>query len=365
MLRRLLIAALVTLAARGTVANPCAGRPDGLFVNDFTACDAFFSCFRGEAMPGVCPVGFVFNEEAQLCDFPWNVKCLLCPADSADSPTPTLEPIQGECSFYTLCFQGVGALRECADGLLFDVTAGICDLAENVDCDLGICPSNLNPNIPTFLPNPADCSRYFICIGGVAQDAQCAPTLLFNPDTRRCDLEENVECIEGSIPAPTTCPPTGLHYLGNPVDCVSYFVCLNGVQSDASIECAAGLIFDVTISACAIPNDASRCADGSDPSLVPAPEPTNPPVPEPTIPPVPEPTIPPVPEPTIPPVPEPTIPPVPEPTIPPVPEPTIPPVPEPTIPPVPEPTIPPVPEPTIPPVPEATIPPVPETPIED
>ncbi|XP_058122253.1 peritrophin-1-like [Anopheles coustani] len=167
--------------------------------------------------------------------------------------------------------EGIGTLRECAEGLLFDAEQAVCDFADNVDCEIGVCPSNLNPTIPTFLPNPTDCSRYFICIGGVAQEAQCAPSLLFNPETRRCELEETVECIEGSIPSPTTCPPTGLHIIGNPANCVSYFVCLNGVQSDAPVNCAPGLIFDVTESLCNIPNENSRCADGSDPNPVPVP----------------------------------------------------------------------------------------------
>uniref|UniRef100_A0A182SIY8 Chitin-binding type-2 domain-containing protein n=1 Tax=Anopheles maculatus TaxID=74869 RepID=A0A182SIY8_9DIPT len=173
--------------------NRCAGVPDGVFINDFTACDAFFTCFRGEAFPGTCPINFVFNEEAQLCDHPWNVKCLICPQD--EELVPTFVPIEGECTFYTLCIQGIGTLRECANGLLFDSEQGFCDLPENVECEQGICPSNVNPSVPTSVPHPTDCSKYYICLNGVEDERQCAPTLLFNPDTRFCDFEENVECV--------------------------------------------------------------------------------------------------------------------------------------------------------------------------
>lgn len=171
----------------------CANRPDGVFINDFTACDAFYTCLRGEAFPGVCPIGFVFNEELQLCDHPWNVKCLICP--ESDSFEATFEPIDGECTYYSVCVQGIGELRECAQGLQFDPVEKTCDLAENVNCEIPLCPNNVNPNVPISVPNPSDCSRYYICFMGEASERECAPTLLFNPETRLCDLEENVECV--------------------------------------------------------------------------------------------------------------------------------------------------------------------------
>ncbi|XP_041783348.1 protein obstructor-E-like [Anopheles merus] len=244
----------------------CVNRPDGVFINDFTACDAFYTCLRGEAFPGVCPIGFVFNEELQLCDHPWNVKCLICP--ESDSFEATFEPIDGECTYYSVCVQGIGELRECAQGLQFDPVEKTCDLAENVNCEIPLCPNNVNPNVPLSVPNPSDCSRYYICFMGEASERECAPTLLFNPETRLCDLEENVECEEG-VPSPTSCPPTGIHYVGNPADCVSYFVCLNGEKSPTPVSCAAGLIFDITDSACRPPNEESRCANGEEPTVPP------------------------------------------------------------------------------------------------
>uniref|UniRef100_A0A182NDG6 Chitin-binding type-2 domain-containing protein n=1 Tax=Anopheles dirus TaxID=7168 RepID=A0A182NDG6_9DIPT len=173
------------------LANRCAGQPDGLFIADFTDCQAFFTCFRGEPFPGRCTFDYLFNEAAQICDFKWNVKCLICPQDS---DVPTLEPIEGECSYYALCFQGVGSLRQCADGLLFDTVAGQCDLPEIANCDAGVCPTNVDPNVPVSVPHPDDCSKYYVCLRNEGTEMQCAPTLLFNPETNLCDLEENVEC---------------------------------------------------------------------------------------------------------------------------------------------------------------------------
>ncbi|XP_049298656.1 probable chitinase 10 [Anopheles funestus] len=271
----------VSLLLREAVSNRCAGVPDGVFINDFTACNAFFTCFRGEAFPGVCVEPFYFNEEKQLCDHPWEVKCLICP--QTEDLVPTFVPIEGECTFYALCIQGIGTLRECDNGLKFDAVQGNCDLAENVQCDAGICPSNVNPSIPTSVPHPTDCSRYYICLNNEATEQQCAPTLLFNPETRFCDFEENVECQDG-VPAPTSCPPSGIHLIGNPLDCVSYFVCLDGAKSGDAISCAPGLIFDLTGAVCRLPNEESVCADGSDPLLPPPTPPPAPPPPPPVVP---------------------------------------------------------------------------------
>ncbi|XP_053657763.1 protein obstructor-E-like [Anopheles marshallii] len=270
-LSAVLVAILVLRAAVAN--NRCVGLADGVFINDFTACNAFFTCFRGEAFPGTCVEPFYFNEEKQLCDHPWEVKCLICP--QTEDLVPTFVAIENECQFYTLCIQGIGTLRECASGLEFDSVAGNCDLAENVQCETGICPNNINPSLPFSVPHPTDCSKYYVCLHGQPTENQCAATLLFNPVTRFCDFEENVVCEEG-VPSPTSCPPTGIHLIGNPADCISFFVCLNGERSDEATNCAAGLIFDITDSVCRPANEESRCADGEDP--LPPPPPIPPPV---------------------------------------------------------------------------------------
>uniref|UniRef100_A0A182W3W3 Chitin-binding type-2 domain-containing protein n=1 Tax=Anopheles minimus TaxID=112268 RepID=A0A182W3W3_9DIPT len=254
---------VIVLVFRGVVSNNrCVGVPDGVFINDFTACNAFYTCFRGEAFPGTCVEPFYFNEEQQLCDHPWQVKCLICP--ETEDLVPSFVPIEGECTYYALCIQGIGTLRECAKGLEFNAAEGFCDLPENAQCETGLCPSNVNPSVPTSVPHPSDCSKFYICLYNEATEQQCAPTLLFNPETRFCDLEENVECQEG-VPSPTACPPTGIHLIGNPADCVSFFVCLNGEKSDEATNCAPELIFDITDSVCRPPNAESRCANGEDP----------------------------------------------------------------------------------------------------
>lgn len=208
------LAVLVLGSFPRSEANRCIGRPDGFFVNDFTECEAFFTCVRQSQVPGRCPDGFYFNEERQLCDNQWNVVCLLCTGeepeepepepeepseevDPANVPVPEFFPIENECRKYTLCANGVGFLRECSPGLMFNPVSRTCELEANVDCIESICPNNVNPMEATMVPDPTDCSRYYICfqrqpIGGTSH--ACNEGLLFDPVNMRCDFEENVEC---------------------------------------------------------------------------------------------------------------------------------------------------------------------------
>lgn len=205
-MHRVTVVALLAVLVLGSIprseANRCIGRPDGTFVNDFTDCGAFFTCVRQAQVPGRCPDGFYFNEERQLCDNQWNVVCLLCIGEEPEVPpanfaTPDFFPIENECRKYTLCANGVGFLRECSPGLMFDPVTRTCDLEQNVDCVESVCPNNINPIEATMVPDPTDCARYYICfqrqpIGGMSH--ACNDGLLFDPVNMRCDLEENVDC---------------------------------------------------------------------------------------------------------------------------------------------------------------------------
>nr|XP_029713040.1 peritrophin-44-like isoform X1 [Aedes albopictus] len=260
---------IVLSAIPSLEANRCLGRPDGFFVNDFTACDAFFTCIRQTPVPGRCPEGFYFNENNQMCDNPWNVICLLCvgtetepdtePETETDDPETEPQegvvteffPIENECSMYTLCVNGVGFLRECSAGLMFDPVAQRCDLEENVECVENICPNSVNPAVASMVPDPTDCSQYYICFNRIPNGPHtCNAGLLFDPVNRRCDLEDNVECeVVTEPPTVTDCPPTGLHYIPVEGECSSFFICLNGEQIGEEV-CADGLIFDINLRNC-------------------------------------------------------------------------------------------------------------------
>lgn len=238
--------------------NPCLGVPDGTFVNDFTACDAFFTCVRDMPVPGTCPDGFIFNEPEQKCDHPWNLVCLICEEDTTGAGFVRV-PIEDECRLYTLCINSRGFLQECGEGQMFNPEGRQCELEANVACEERKCPNNINPNVPTFVPDRMDCSRYVICLNRepIAEE-QCSGDLLFNPKTRQCDFPENVECKEIPPPSHLECPPRGLHFIPIAGTCTEFAICFDGERVGES-SCADGLIFDINTSNCQIPSEETEC----------------------------------------------------------------------------------------------------------
>ena len=45
-----------------------------------------------------------------------------------------------------------------------------------------------------FYPDSSDCSKYYMCYGGVTFEKYCPPDLLYNAKTKVCDWPENVKC---------------------------------------------------------------------------------------------------------------------------------------------------------------------------
>ncbi|EDS41002.1 conserved hypothetical protein [Culex quinquefasciatus] len=246
--------------------NPCANQPDGRFVNDFTACEAFYTCVRNMPVPGRCEPAFFFNEERQMCDHPWNVI-------SARSISRNLEgveffPIENECAKYTLCINGRGHLQMCGENLLFDRTLKQCVPAETADCEQSVCRNHFNPNIPQAVPDPDDCASYFMCFGGqiVQESTRCAGDLLFDPVLLRCNFPDDVECeTDVRPPSILECNPTGLHnipclkcppggFKNVAVEgaCRAFVQCFLGVATDR--ECPEGLLFDAGLGQCNLEN---------------------------------------------------------------------------------------------------------------
>ena len=65
---------------------------------------------------------------------------------------------------------------------------------------LPVCPRQDNPNgNATILPDPQNCTTFFICSNGQAYQFVCPSQLKFNNDLKVCDWPENVDCEdEGS-----------------------------------------------------------------------------------------------------------------------------------------------------------------------
>ncbi|KAJ8954029.1 hypothetical protein NQ318_004322 [Aromia moschata] len=53
----------------------CQHEPDGVYLADPKDCQAYYECYNGQAIPGRCPQGSLWNENILNCDFTDNVPC--------------------------------------------------------------------------------------------------------------------------------------------------------------------------------------------------------------------------------------------------------------------------------------------------
>lgn len=131
-------------------------------VND---CTAFVYCSNGSVTPGTSPVscgnGLLFNNDAQICDWDYNVNCasgtvnpetpspIAAPVATSSpvaAPIPSsavcasgqsLEPVEN-CSAFVHCVNGQqvpDSKTYCPSGLLFSSTTLVCDWPSNVNCN--------------------------------------------------------------------------------------------------------------------------------------------------------------------------------------------------------------------------------------
>lgn len=202
----------------------------GWFIPSNTSCADFIQCLKDEQLFGTCPDGFLFNFDAQLCDFPENVNCDIEPpleTTTDDTPITTIPTITttesnpetttpdsevplvdcpedealfvahpSSCSQYFLCFHGVPSNRTCPAKYHFDFDRQTCVTRDHTDCRLEDpeCPEIDDPLHPTFLPHPHFCNMYFLCYNGELRRYQCFDDDHWDPVNETCAPSEIVDC---------------------------------------------------------------------------------------------------------------------------------------------------------------------------
>nr|KAG5710535.1 hypothetical protein BaRGS_013181 [Batillaria attramentaria] len=94
---------------------------------------------------------------------------------------------------YYHCDNGVARLMDCADGTVWDQDTSSCvnDGSQQVKLVL----HSGDQCDPTVLYHAhEDCTKFIMCISGVAYEMPCPPDTRFNYDISACDREENVAC---------------------------------------------------------------------------------------------------------------------------------------------------------------------------
>lgn len=93
-----------------------------------------------------------------------------------------------------ICYYGIPVLRECRDGLQYNVETDRCDFPQYVDCVDNECSALIQPENIIFMASKANCSKYYICADGRAWSQECSAGLIYNPEFKYCDFERNYNC---------------------------------------------------------------------------------------------------------------------------------------------------------------------------
>jgi len=186
---------------------------------DPVQCDKYYECnIKGEEKEKLCIDGYVYDINAQHCDYPSKVNCTgrpklqppqpakNCPRQNGFFPFPAEE----SCQKFWDCRGGRAYLQQCAAGVIFDPKIDACttpDQSARPECAAGKvlgfeCPKYDNEEILRFgnhdrLASPTSCQQFFSCLRtGQPRLGACPKKTVFNEATGHCDDPANVKGCE-------------------------------------------------------------------------------------------------------------------------------------------------------------------------
>ncbi|GAB0090875.1 hypothetical protein DMENIID0001_056440 [Sergentomyia squamirostris] len=129
------------------------------------------------------------------------------------------------CEAYFRCENGRPVRHYCDQGLLFDVNTKSCNWAPQVNCppaihipggqgpnqpqlpplmpqeqphhpphSVGYCPPHEDPQVPTHLADPMDCTKFYKCLNGRPIPQNCPNGLHWDDTKKICDYPGAVQC---------------------------------------------------------------------------------------------------------------------------------------------------------------------------
>ncbi|KAH8380151.1 hypothetical protein KR009_009220, partial [Drosophila setifemur] len=257
----------------------CSGMEDGKLVAHPEDCQAYYNCSRRYGTSLLrCAEGHYFHSLLSLC----RVDNGQCVKVSNEGDTETIPrtcaglhgmklPHELYCNLYYACVKGLAIPVECPAEQQFNPVLSTCEpesLAVE-PCRNGQLEGNGNGNHMyscgilqdgTFLANRTDCTRYFICAGGVAMAQRCAAGSFFDSEQLLC-LADDGSCplveSEGDDeetnnqhvpPDPLVCEGKNGYILPDPANCNNFYLCVSGQLRHEL--CYADYFFNSTLQQC-------------------------------------------------------------------------------------------------------------------
>lgn len=162
-------------------------------------------------------------------------------------PHNTFIPDVSRCEGWFRCTATGPVPGTCPSPWLFNPTTRECDWDFNVQCFT--CP--LTEPIVS-IPVEGSCIQFIRCINGYATQETCQSGLHFNRATQQCDLPANSGC-EITFTCPPNIPPGQMVSFRSDTNCSEFFVC-TGSPEPLQQSCNPVLHFDPVTQQCTFPN---------------------------------------------------------------------------------------------------------------
>ncbi|EDS41001.1 conserved hypothetical protein [Culex quinquefasciatus] len=165
-------------------------------------------CLNGKEFNAACSSGLIFDTISSKCSKPEESTCV---RDNPCSNAVGVEykPHQTDCNAYYMCMGQSLFKLTCSPGNSFDVTTRKCQSQARATC-YGQTPQNnlvcVGISGVGSVPDPNDCTRYYLCINGQGHAQQCVPGLIFDVVTSQCNRPEVSVCVNEVVSPPTAAP---------------------------------------------------------------------------------------------------------------------------------------------------------------
>jgi hypothetical protein len=140
-------------------AQPVCPPPDGgdrvILIHNPDDCNMYYDCTHGKPVPMHCPPGLYFCPEKEICNWVTDTECSYNCVRVNSKPVPV-------------------------ENNLFPQ-------------DLPECPPDRNDTV-TFVPNPTNCTEYYMCDNGVIKPMVCPPDLYFCAELNACGWPDDINC---------------------------------------------------------------------------------------------------------------------------------------------------------------------------